>query len=88
MSITRQIGIDFGTSTTVMRYKDYEKNKEVKVDLPPDQILHNGNPMIHTLIFETEDGSFIVGKEAEYHSGRGTLHTNLQWILCQKIKLF
>lgn len=42
MSVTRYIGIDFGTSTSVVRIKDYDENGQINLE-PPKAVLEPKN---------------------------------------------
>ena len=86
MKIIRQIGIDFGTSTTVLRFKDYENGSDLKPNQPPEQLVYENKPTIPTIIFETEDGELLFGEEAEHYSGDGKLHTNFKMNLMSEDK--
>lgn len=67
MSVERIIGIDFGTSTSVIRVKRYKDGKPVNDRLSKtDVVFGNGSPMVPTLIQRTPNGTYY-GYEAEVH---------------------
>lgn len=85
--MTRRIGIDFGTSTTVFAYKDYD-NKNFSNSLPKLLEL-GGKVMFPSIIFEpSADSKRIYGFDAEEESriADGTLYTNFKMDLMSEAK--
>ena len=72
------VGIDFGTSATVVKVKNYYEGDE-KNDC--HSLVVNGEHTIPTLVFEHPDGTFHFAKEAlrEYdNNSAGILHQNFK----------
>lgn len=84
MSVIRYIGIDFGTSTSVVRIKDYDENGQINLE-PPKAVLEpkNNETIIKTLVFVPEDKEFpvVCGNDAMYQNRKGTLYTNFKMLL-------
>ncbi len=84
MSVTRYIGIDFGTSTSVVRIKDYDGNGQINLE-PPKAILEpkNNETMIKTLVFVPEDKEvpIVCGNDAMYQNRKGILYDNFKMLL-------
>lgn len=58
MSITRIIGIDFGTSTSVMRVKRFENGKPVDGRLSTMDVVFGGSyPLVPTAVQRTPKGT-------------------------------
>lgn len=65
MSVTRIIGVDFGTSTSVIRVKRYENGQPLDERLSTKPVVFNmGSTMVPTLIRKTDSDS-IYGYNAE-----------------------
>lgn len=84
MSVTRYIGIDFGTSTSVVRIKDYDENGQINLE-PPKSVLEpkNNETMIKTLVFVPEDkeAPIVCGNDAMYQNRKGILYDNFKMLL-------
>jgi molecular chaperone DnaK (HSP70) len=84
MSVIRYIGIDFGTSTSVIRIKDYDENGQINLE-PPKAVLEpkNNETIIKTLVFVPEDkeSPVVCGNDAMYQNRKGTLYTNFKMLL-------
>lgn len=77
----RRIGIDFGTSTTVFAYKDYDKNGNPLSNSAPKLLELGGRVMFPTIVFEPEGEDVrVYGFDAEAESliSSGTLYTNFK----------
>lgn len=86
--LVRRIGIDFGTSTTVFAYKDYDKKGNASNDVPKLLEL-GGRVMFPTIVFEPENGDArVYGFDAEEESRitEGTLYTNFKMDLVSEEK--
>ena len=78
MSIQRIVGIDFGTSTTVMKVKSYQDDKPVGADLLSEEsVRFDGKPTVPTLIRECDDEYFIC-YEAEQDVPDSVLYRNFK----------
>lgn len=67
MSVERIIGVDFGTSTSVIRVKRYDEGKPIGDRLETKSVLFNmGSPIVPTLVqkFKTGENTYF-GYEAE-----------------------
>ncbi len=84
MALTRYIGIDFGTSTTIVRFKDYVENEQLELS-QPKPIIHppTGETKIKTLVFVPESDQYpiVYGNEAENQNVRGRLYSNFKMML-------
>ncbi len=79
--VIRRIGIDFGTSTSVMMYKDYYENGEPVVTRGEPLIVgdDNGNgKTIPTVILKTTKGYKIYGVKAEKSTESGDRYVNFK----------
>lgn len=77
---TRYIGIDFGTSSTVVYTKDF---REAAADSQPQPVLVNGNPVIPSAAFVINDDfesteNFIFGQDAETCQADGKIYRNFK----------
>lgn len=78
MAVERIIGIDFGTSTSVVKIKTYKNNKPVDAKELADYVRFDNKDSLPTLVYETADGRYLVGYEAENASVKGILHQNFK----------
>ena len=87
MAVERVIGIDFGTSTSMIRVKRYENGKPVGEALETKEVMFGGNGvLVPTLIMKKEDDPSVVyfGYEAQqkkrkftnYHSFKVNLESD------------
>jgi molecular chaperone DnaK (HSP70) len=79
MAIERIIGIDFGTSTTVVKVKTYEDGRPMGAREMSDYVRFDNKATVPTLVYKTNDGRYLVGYEAENAAVKG--------VLCQNFKL-
>jgi molecular chaperone DnaK (HSP70) len=82
----RYIGVDFGTSNTVVRYMDYCEeglalNRKLTRPLPVE-IDHSD--IVKTVILERPDGTCEFGHRAEASALKGTLHRNFKMDLASE----
>lgn len=78
MSVERIIGIDFGTSTSVVKIKTYKDNDSLEAREITDYIRFDNKDSLPTLVYETTEGRFLVGYEAENAAVKGVLHQNFK----------
>lgn len=78
MPVERIIGIDFGTSTSVVKIKTYKDNEPMDAREIADYIRFDNKDSLPTLVYETIDGKFLVGYEAENAAVKGVLHQNFK----------
>lgn len=78
MPVERIIGIDFGTSTSVVKIKTYEDNEPVDAKEIADYLRFDNKDTLPTLVYETLDGRYLVGYEAENAATKGVLHQNFK----------
>lgn len=80
MAAKRLVGVDFGTSTSVIRVKRYENGTPVGDRLESKQVVFNmGAGMVPTLIRKSEDGQVVLyGYEAETNKRKTTLYQNFK----------
>lgn len=75
--VIRRIGIDFGTSTSVMMYKDYENGEPVNKGRPFIVGDDNSNT-IPTVILKTVEGDEICGAKAGGSNEEGKHYVNFK----------
>lgn len=78
MSVERIIGIDFGTSTSVIKIKTYKDNEPMDAKEMADYVRFDNKDTLPTLVYTTVDGRYLVGYEAENAAVRGVLHQNFK----------
>ncbi|MCX7771558.1 MAG: Hsp70 family protein [Clostridia bacterium] len=79
MSVERVIGIDFGTSTSVVKVKTYKDDMPLDAREMSDYVRFDNKASLPTLVYKTIDGKHLIGYEAENAAVKGTL--------CQNFKL-
>jgi len=78
MSVERVVGVDFGTSSSVIKIKTYKNGAPVGETVGADYIRFNNRDFVPTLVYEARDGSFLFGFEAESASVPGQLRSNFK----------
>lgn len=78
MPVERIIGIDFGTSTSVVKVKSYKDNEPLGSLNAVDYVHFDNKDSIPTLIYETVEGKYLIGYEAENAAVKGVLHQNFK----------
>jgi molecular chaperone DnaK (HSP70) len=78
MSVERIIGIDYGTSTSVVKIKTYKNNQALDSREMADYVRFDNKDSLPTLVYETTDGRYLVGYEAENAAVKGVLHQNFK----------
>lgn len=78
MPVERIIGIDFGTSTSVVKVKTY-RDKEPLGSINAVEYVHFDNKdSLPTLAYRTIEGEYLIGYEAENAAVKGTLFQNFK----------
>ena len=73
MAVERLIGVDFGTSTSVIRVKRYENGKPAGEMLETKEVIFGGNgAMVPTLVMKKDDDASVCyfGYEAQQKKKR------------------
>jgi len=78
MGIERIVGIDFGTSTSLIKVKTYKDGESMNDRVLADYIEFSNNSTVPSLVFETLDGQYYCGYEAEHAAVKGTLYRNFK----------
>lgn len=81
--ITRRIGIDFGTSTTIMMYKDYNDGEPMD-NRNPVIITDDGVDTIPTVVRKVAGGETLFGKQAEDSEENGEVYVNFKMDLASE----
>lgn len=78
MAVERVIGIDFGTSTSLVKIKAYRDGQPCDAMELADYVRFDNKDSVPTLVYEANDGRFLIGYEAETAAVKGTLHQNFK----------
>lgn len=78
MPVERIIGIDFGTSTSVVKIKTYKDNQPIDAREAADYLRFDNKDSLPTLVYKAIDGRYLVGYEAENAAVKGVLHQNFK----------
>ena len=78
MAVERVIGIDFGTSTSVIKVKTYNDAGSVEAREMSDYVRFDNKSTVPTLVYTTADGRQLAGYEAEHATAKGMLHQNFK----------
>lgn len=78
MPIERIIGIDFGTSTSVVKIKSYKDNIPMESKDMSDYVRFDNKDSLPTLVYKTVEDTCLVGYEAVNAAVKGTLYQNFK----------
>ena len=78
MPVERVVGIDFGTSSSVIKTKTYADGKPMGETVGADYIRFNNRDFVPTLVYTAHDGSVLFGFEAANASVPGHLRFNFK----------
>lgn len=78
MSVERIIGIDFGTSTSVIKVKTYKDNQPLVSINAVDYVHFDNKDVLPTLVYKTTEGKYLIGYEAENAAVKGILYSNFK----------
>lgn len=80
MAVERLIGIDFGTSTSVIRVKRYENGEPIGEKLETKEVVFGGSGLVPTLIMKKDDDPSICyfGYEAQQRKKKFTNFQNFK----------
>jgi hypothetical protein len=78
MSVERIIGIDFGTSTSVVKIKSYKDNVPLELKEMADYVRFDNKDSLPTLIYKSNEDSYLVGYEAANEASKGKLFQNFK----------
>jgi molecular chaperone DnaK (HSP70) len=78
MAVERVLGIDFGTSTSVIKVKTYKDGGPLGARDLAEYVRFGGGSTTPTLIFNAKDGRAFFGAEAENASAKGIMHRNFK----------
>lgn len=78
MPTERIIGIDFGTSTSVIKIKTYKDNEPIGIANAVEYVRFDNKDSLPTLVYETGEGKFLIGYEAENAAVKGILRQNFK----------
>jgi hypothetical protein len=78
VSVERIIGIDFGTSTSVVKIKSYKDNVPMESKEMADYVRFDNKDSLPTLIYKTIEENYLVGYEAANAAVKGTLYQSFK----------
>lgn len=78
MLVERIIGIDFGTSTSVVKVKTYKDNESLGSKNAVEYVHFDNKDSLPTLVYKTVEGKYLIGYEAENAAVKGTLYHNFK----------
>jgi molecular chaperone DnaK (HSP70) len=80
MAIQRIIGIDFGTSTSIVKVKTYNNGKPLGAEDLADYVRFDGvSDTVPTLVcYDSENDEYMVGHQAKNNSDQGELYANFK----------
>jgi molecular chaperone DnaK (HSP70) len=78
MPIERIVGIDFGTSTSVVKVKTYKDNEPIGSTNAVEYVHFDNKASLPTLVYTTNEGKYLIGYEAENAAVKGVLHQNFK----------
>jgi molecular chaperone DnaK (HSP70) len=78
MPVERIVGIDFGTSTSVIKIKTYKDNEPIGPLNAVEYVHFDNKASLPTLVYTTNEGNYLIGYEAENAAQKGVLHQNFK----------
>ncbi len=78
MQVERIIGIDFGTSTSVVKIKTYRDKEPIGSINAVEYVHFDNKDCLPTLVYRTIEGGYLIGYEAEHAAVKGTLFQNFK----------
>lgn len=78
MAVKRILGIDFGTSSSIVKVKTYKDGEPLGAKEHVESIRFDAAPYCPTLIYKADEGSLFFGHRAENAAVRGVLVQNFK----------
>jgi Molecular chaperone len=78
MPVERIIGIDFGTSTSVVKIKTYKDNEPLGPKSAVEYVHFDNKDSLPTLVYMTNENKYLIGYEAKNPAVKGTLYQNFK----------
>jgi molecular chaperone DnaK (HSP70)/predicted nucleic acid-binding Zn ribbon protein len=78
MGLIRLVGIDFGTSTSLIKVKTYQDQTSLGSKEAIEYVRFNNQTTVPSLIYQTLEGTYLVGYEAQCATLKGNLHQNFK----------